>query len=488
MKKRIFSLVLGILLIFTVCLAPFPANAVSRDTTTIRIVHTNDIHGYYTNTENGQIGFSALKALIDRQDADLVLDAGDTFHGQAFATVEQGASIAELMDSVGYDAMTPGNHDWSYGKDHLKELDTQTDFPILAANVIRADGSAFFQTPYLIKEVAADDGTPIKVGVFGVIDDALYSSTPPANVEGLTFTEEAAKATEIAQLLREKEKCDIVLCLTHQTDCEGFVAATMGIDAVIAGHEHKLIDEEYKDLSGNTVPVVEAGYYFQNVGILSITLNKTDGTVKTESTFLTAENTASLSDEGVSNLIAAIEERENGKLDQPVGMGTQEYPYSWEEIRTSDQAIGRIVANAYLDATGADIAFENAGGIRGGLPAGDITYRDIIGISPYGNILVTRELTGQQVLNILEHSIELSIQCNAVYDLQKEAVANGEDPYQYTWPDNSGSVLQVSGIQVRYDPSKPAGRPDSPCRCGRKAAGNRAYLCRCDKQLCRYRQ
>ena len=100
-----------------------PASVQAEDAqTTIRIVHTNDLHGYYKTTDRS-IGFEALKAFIDQQDADLVLDAGDTFHGQAFATVEQGLGMAELMDAAGYDAVTPGNHDWSYGAERLKELD-----------------------------------------------------------------------------------------------------------------------------------------------------------------------------------------------------------------------------------------------------------------------------------------------------------------------------------------------------------------------------
>ena len=463
MKKRIIAMITVVSFLVGMFTMEFQVSAESANSSeaTIRIVHTNDIHGYYTKTDRGQIGFSALKAAIDQQEADLILDVGDTFHGQAFATIEKGESIAELMDAVGYDAMTPGNHDWSYGKDQLKQLDEQHDFAILAGNVVnQQEQTPFFDTPYLIKEVQADDGTMLKVGVFGVIDDQFYSSTVSSNVEGITFTEEAAKATEIAATLRKTENCDIVIAMTHQADCEGFVSNIQGIDAVIAGHEHILINKTYPDQQGKDVPVVEAGYYFQNIGVLSLTYDtetKIVDQTKTTETFLSAEDTTSLSDPTVDAAIQAIEQREDVILSQVIGVSQKEYLYSWEEIRVQEQEIGRIVTAAYLDLTGADVAFENAGGIRGGIPNGEITYQDIISISPYGNLLVVHELTGEQILSMVEHSIDLSIQCNQVYDKQKEAVANGEDPYQYQWPDNSGSFLQFGGIQVEYDTTKPAG-------------------------------
>ncbi|MFR1519295.1 MAG: bifunctional metallophosphatase/5'-nucleotidase [Clostridia bacterium] len=427
--------------------------------TTIRIVHTNDLHGYYTANGKGTIGFAALKTLIDEQEADLVLDAGDTFHGQAFATAEQGLGIAELMKEVGYDAVTPGNHDWSYGADRLKELETAGGFSILASNVVTDEGDGFFDTPYLVKNVKADDGTALRVGVAGVIDDGFYHSTLSKNVAGLRFEEEAAVATETARVLKEEENCDIVLLITHQADCEGFVAKISGIDAVIAGHEHLLIDKTYPDRDGRQVPVVEAGYYFYAAGVLELTVDPASKTVTAvKETAVTTEQTAHLTEnETVKAKIAAIEERQRTALEREIGQSARAYPYSWEDIRTGEQAIGRIVTAAYLDVTGADVAMENAGGIRAGIPQGSITYADLISISPYGNILVTKKLTGRQILDIVEYSLEINRACDVIYSLQKQAAEKGEDPYQYSWPDNSGSALQFGGIKIQYDGSLPAG-------------------------------
>lgn len=452
MKKNIFkpiSLVISVSLLATMCpMQIFAAEQAQEQDTTIQIVHTNDIHGYYTETKSGTLGFAVLKSIVDQEGADLVLDMGDTFHGQAFATIDEGSSIAELMKEVGYDAVTPGNHDWSYGAERLKELEKIGGFPILAANVTTLNGSDFFEQNYLVKEVTADDGTKLKVGVVGVIDDEFYRSTASDNIEGLTFEEEAQEATKIAQYLNDVEKCDIVLAMTHQSDCEEFIANIKGIDAVLAGHEHIVMNESYPDSEGKLVPVVEAGYYMNNIGVMELTLDAdSKEIVSVDERFYTMENDIA-ENEQVKNSISEIEKQQQVTLSQTIGYTENACPYTWEDVRIAQQDIGKLVTESYLEFTGADVAFENAGGIRAGLDAGDITYQDVISISPYGNIVVTKRLTGKEILDILNQSMAIGKACDDVYTIQKEAVQKGEDPYQYSWPEDSGSYLQFSGIDV----------------------------------------
>lgn len=159
---------------------------------TIKIVHTNDIHGRSAYQEESVVGFEKLAALITQEQPALILDVGDTFHGQAFATLEEGAGMAELLKSVKYDAMTPGNHDWNYGKDRLKELEQLSGVPILAGNVTEA-GSAFFANDgTLIKTV---DG--VKIGVIGVFDPILADSTAPRNTTELSFSDDADRKSVV---------------------------------------------------------------------------------------------------------------------------------------------------------------------------------------------------------------------------------------------------------------------------------------------------
>lgn len=329
--------------------------------TEIHIVHTNDIHGYYKSTSSGQIGFDAVKTIADKENADLILDAGDTFHGQSFATVEEGKSIAELMDAVGYDAMTPGNHDWSYSADRLRELDRESSFTILASNVADTNGNRYFDNNFYIKNVTADDGTKVRVGVFGVIDEDFYTSTSAKNVENVRFENSAETATAYANFLRDDENCDIILALTHNANPEKFIAETSGIDAVIAGHQHILIDKYCTDSDGKSVKLVEANCFFKNVGVLTLTYSNEKGvTDAVEKTYSSAD-TQGMSDEKIASDISAIEKREQSVLSEVIGESSREYAYSWEELRTSEQEIGRIVTAAYLDFTGADVAMENAG-------------------------------------------------------------------------------------------------------------------------------
>ena len=432
----------------------------------IDILHVNDIHGRYE--VDGVNAFAAVKGLADAEGVALTLDAGDTFHGASFATVSQGDSIAQLLDAAGFDATTPGNHDWSYGADRLLELDASGSFSVLAANVVDAEtGEPYFSQPYLLKTVDLEDedgeptGERVQVGVLGVIDPGFYTSTPGKNVAGLSFTDPVAAANETVAALRAAV-ADIVICLTHNADPQAFAADLVGVDAVIAGHEHLAIDGIVTAADGREVAVVEcpsspSADYFGSIGLLTLQIERADDgalsvSSHTDEQLATAQLTAR--DEGVAALTERIVADNATILDQVVGTSAGDYPYGsaqgtepggWERVRTEDTEIGHLVTGSYLALTGADLAFENAGGIRGGVSAGDVTVGDLISISPYGNTLATYELTGAQVRATLEHSLDISKACRDVLARQIEAIENGGDPMAYSWPENSGSVIVVGG-------------------------------------------
>lgn len=453
MKKcrRFLSLLLSGLVACTwLPLGSVLVTAAEADEVTVKIVHTNDIHGRSGYEEDTAVGFEKLASYIQQEQPDLVLDAGDLFHGQAFATLEEGESIAQLVKAVGYDAMTPGNHDWNYGKDRLKELGQAAGLTILAGNVTE-NGEAFFENGgTLIKEV---DG--VKIGVFGVFDQDVKDDTAPRNVEGLTFANDVETANLLAAKLKE-QGCDIVVALSHQLRCEDFISKTKGIDLMIAGHEHAAMDEIYSDADGKPVKVVETGCYFENAGLLTIGYDKSAGQiVSMEEKLLSASDAATLpSDETVTGLLDTIHQRQAEQLTQVVGTTGQELDGRWENLRVEETGMGRLVTAAYLKETGADIAFENAGGIRLGrvIPAGNITYQDIVDTAPFGNYIVTKEITGETVRSILEKSIEIGIENRKSYD---EWVETGSD--QVSWPDDNGSYLQFGGLTVTYDTAKPMG-------------------------------
>ena len=237
----------------------------------VAVMHTNDIHGSYKYSYNaskgtGTVGFDGLAVLYSAQSSapDLLLDAGDTFHGQPFATMSEGKSIAELMDTFyadGYDATTPGNHDWSYGADKLRTMTgyspTGTPFAMLCANAKSTSGvwsSSITKTLDRTWEDSEDHSTfdyKIKVGVVGAMNESLESSLRADLVAGTSFSSAANAINAEAKRLRETEGCNVVVCIAHTLNAKTFAAKLVGVDALVAGHEHINLDENVTGLTAS---------------------------------------------------------------------------------------------------------------------------------------------------------------------------------------------------------------------------------------------
>ena len=450
MKRRMRAVVVMLTCALLVGTPDVPVLAAEGTTDfCVKIVHTNDIHARVEENESsGIIGLPKLKSFIDSYtegaDMDLVLDSGDLFHGQSIATLVQGESIAKLVKACGYDAMTAGNHDWNYGKDRLKELVDLADIEMLAGNVINEDGNKFFDTPYYC-ETVTKDGQELKVGIFGEIDTALYSSTSLVNVEGLTFNDTVAYAGEaVAEL--EDMGCDIVIGLAHTYDPVSLASKVDGVDLWLAGHEHMDIDREVKTPDGSSSYVVENGYYLYEAGMIDIdcSLNAGGEVVDIDISTEKADYTTAGKLEENAEVRAVLDDINKDQsviLNQVVGTSTDDLDGDWYSLRIDETNMGRAMTDAYLLETGADIALENAGGIRSSVSKGDVTYGDIIGVSPFGNYIVTKQINGKELREILETSIDIQT---------KNIIANDSGEYD-AWPENSGSYLQVGGITVSYN-------------------------------------
>lgn len=447
--KKLTSVLLGATLAVSGTVCAFATD--SDDTTDfcVKIVHTNDIHARVEeNAKSSIIGMPKLKTLIDSftesSDMDLVVDSGDLFHGQSIATLVQGESIAELVKACGYDAMTAGNHDWNYGKDRLKELAKIADVEMLTGNVVDESGEQFFDNEYYV-ETTSKDGQELKVGIFGVIDPDIYSKTAGTNVEGLTFTDSAEYAIMAADELEEMG-CDVVIALTHTYDPVSLASKVDGVDLWLAGHEHVDIDSEVTTPDGSKSRVIENGYYLYEAGLIDLDCSlDSDGEVVSidinadKADYSAAQNLEENAE--VKAVLDNIKSEQSVILNEVVGSTPQDLDGVWEDLRIDETNLGRAVTDAYLLETGADIAFENAGGIRASVKKGDLTYGDIIGISPFGNYIVTKQITGKQLVEILETSI----------DIQKKSIAANDSGEYDAWPENSGSYLQTGGITVEYN-------------------------------------
>lgn len=420
----------------------------------VKIVHTNDIHARVEEDDYNQvIGMDRLSGIAqtftEGADGSLMLDSGDTFHGQPIATIVKGESVAKLMKACGYDAMTTGNHDWSYGKERLKELGGIANVKILSDNIKNADGTSFFDTDELVKEITKN-GKTLKIGVFGVSDPEMKNKTTPSNVEGLDFQDAVDYAKREAATLKA-EGCDVVIALSHTLDPKNVAAQVDGVDLWLCGHEHIELSESVTTPDGSKTYVSESGHYLNSVGLIDLncTMDE-DGSVhvdyeKTSVDYEEAQNYPK--DASVTAVLDTIKAENETELNRVIGTSPVELDGVWEHIRIGQTNLGNVITDAYLLATGADIAFENAGGIRASIAAGTVTYGDVINVSPYGNYVVTKKLTGAQIKEMLESS--LTIQKNCI-------VANDSGEWD-AWPNDSGSYLQVGGITVRFDPAQPAG-------------------------------
>ena len=390
---------------------------------------------------------------------------------------------------------------------------TSTPFAMLCANATSSNGvwsSSITKTLNRTWKDSEDSSTfdyKIKVGVVGAMDESLGSSLRADLVAGTSFSGAADAINAEAKRLREDEGCNVIVCIAHALNAKAFAAQLNGVDALVAGHEHINLDENVTGADGKPVRVVEAGSAFAEVGLLSIPYEyDTKGTETTNDDIVTVSASDSAEtlyaakdvndlladpDKGafyqnqldeVRNKIKPLDDAFESESNKVLGTSATDYFYGedaagthgWEMVRTTDlrpskagdtakaQTIGHVICGSYLDLTGADLAIENAGGIRGGIAAGDVTAGNVIAISPYGNTVETWTMTGADFLAALEHSLQISDECNHSYELQQAYVAAGHTEQEaqdmYKWRDDSGSVLSFGGINVTIDWTQPEGK------------------------------
>jgi 5'-nucleotidase len=416
-KIRIISLLLVCILITSLFSATVSAETDSA--VILTIIHTNDLHGrmdaapYITQLAAGISGNV------------LILDAGDTLHGQTATNLSKGEAMVEVMNAVGYSAMVPGNHDFNFGTERLLELSGLMDFPLLAANVKTADGQNLFQ-PY---EIFTLDG--VTVGVFGLITPETVTRADPRFVAGLTFADPAETAEAITAALKS-EGCDIIIALMHMgidefsapANRSDTIALTAGIDVIIDGHSHSFLENGL--FVGDTL-IAQADEHGKHIGIVEITrTGKTARLIE-----VGGELTA---DEDILALIDVVNTKNEHITAAVVGHTPVFLDGERENIRTGETNLANLITDSMIWATGADIAFLTGGNIRASIEAGEITMGDVLTMVPFSNLLVTMELTGAELLGVLEHGVSF-------------------------YPEPAGSHIQVSGVSFFFDPdAKPGAR------------------------------
>ncbi|MFA5523159.1 MAG: 5'-nucleotidase C-terminal domain-containing protein [Tissierellales bacterium] len=432
-KTRILSLLVMLTMVLGLVFAPMTgvyAEEAADNAVTVTIVHTNDTH---SRVSDG-VGFAKIatkvKALKEANPNVLVVDAGDTLHGQTIATISKGESIVKIMNTVGYDIMTPGNHDFNYGQERLLELKELMNFDLLSANLVKEDGTTLLDA-YVIKEVGG-----FKVGFFGLSTPETSVKTNPKNVEGLTFADPVEKAKEMVAKLQE-ENVDAIVALVHLgIDSESVDTSykvrdnVEGIDLIIDGHSHSALDTI--DNADKAVKIVSTGNYNDNLGIVNLTF--VDGKLTTvEPTVFSKDDAAELAEDAdVAAIIVEVEAANSEITSQIVGKTDVELDGVRENVRGGETNLSNLITNAMLSASGADMAITNGGGIRASIDVGEITMGEIITVLPFGNYVIVNEYTGAQILAALEHGTA-------------------------SYPAVAGSFAQVSGATFTIDLNAEAG-------------------------------
>ncbi len=447
MKKKMLSLLLAAAMVMGLAAPAFAAEeteaavapyAIPADVDgKLVVIHTNDTHGHDVAVEGetiGTAGVAALKKDFEAAGASvLLLSAGDFSQGTTLVSLDKGASAVAFMNAAGYDAAAPGNHEFDYKMEALEANAAAAEFPILAANIVYTEsGEAVFGDHVTFE---TDIG---KVGVFGLDTPETMTKAHPDNVQGLTFyqgEELVACAQEQVDAL-EAEGCDYIIALAHLgVDAESepnrstdVFAQVTGVDLVVDGHSHTVMD------GGETVGdalVVSTGEYLNNVGVVI-----TDGETTTAELVSAAEYTKVDAD------VAAVVNARNDEVTAAMNetFGTTEVLLDGERdpgVRTQETNLGDFACDALLwqarqslgeDAV--DAALTNGGGIRASIAAGEITMNDMKTVFPFGNTVVTIDVTGAQLLEALEAAT-----CST--------------------PTAIGAFPQVSGIQFTIDTTVP---------------------------------
>ncbi len=430
--KRIFALILAVVMTLSLSVNAFAGKELApKDGKYVAILHTNDVHGRYVEGKD-IIGIPTIAAAKKDMPNALLVDAGDALHGLPFATLSQGSDVVKLMNSAGYDVMVPGNHDFNYGYEQLLNLSKEATFAMLANNVSK-DGKTILPAT-TIKEV---DG--IKVGFFGVATPETAFKTNPKGIEGITFDDivTASKAS-VAEL--QEQEADVIVAIAHlgvdksSTDTSYKLAKEVpGIDVIIDGHSHTLFPEGGETV--NDVLITSVGSYEQALGYVIITFDKDN---KLATKYAHIENAETVTQEvkpdaDVAKMVESITADQDKKLNVEVGSVNETLSSAREPgVRTQEMALGNLVADATLDATGADIALLNGGGLRADLKAGTITKKDVVTCLPFGNYIITKYVTPKQLKSLMENGVS------------KIPGADGRFP-------------QIGGFSFVYDPSMEAG-------------------------------
>lgn len=420
-------LVLGLVLLLAACAAPARPVGVAAPEVRITLLQLNDLYVLEPVDEGRRGGLARLATLVKRvrgeNPATLVMLAGDLISPSAVSTLLRGQHMIAGMNAIGLDLATFGNHEFDFGAALLAERMRESAFTWLSANVLdRRSGRPFGGARADL--VLTLNG--VRVGVFGLtLPEAARTSNPGPDVE---FRDPIATARAISADMRTSG-AQLIVALTHQDmAADRALAGAADVDVVLGGHEHEpLVAEEGKTLitkaGSDARYVVQVDLWFASDGKLR------------ERSWTFHEVSARLPDDPeAATLVAAYAERIGRELDTVVGRTTTPLDARRAPLRTQETNAGDFVADAMRARFTSDVALMNGGGIRSDriVPAGPLTRRDVVSLVPFNNVVVMLEMTGARLREAIEFGL---------VDRERQG----------------GQFMQVSGLTLTFDPSRPPG-------------------------------
>ncbi|MEQ3624302.1 MAG: bifunctional metallophosphatase/5'-nucleotidase [Celeribacter sp.] len=419
----------------------------------LTILHTNDFHARFEPISKYDSGCSAedntagecfggtarlVTAITDaraRADNSLLVDGGDQFQGTLFYTYYKGKLAAEMMNKLGYDAMTVGNHEFDDGPEVLRGFMDELEFPILMSN---ADVSGEpLLADVLMKSTTVEVGGE-KIGLIGLTpQDTDELASPGKNI---IFTDPSdAVQGEVDRLTEEGVNKIVVLSHSGYKVDQTVAQNTTGVDVIVGGHSNTLLGEmdgaegPYPTMVGDTA-IVSAYAYGKFLGELNVTFDD-DGTITRASGAPLIMDAAITEDEATVSRIAEAAVPLDEIRNKVVAESVEPIEGDRTICRAQECSMGNLVADAMLDRVadqGIQIAISNSGGLRASIDAGEVTMGEVLTVLPFQNTLSTFQTDGATVIEALE---------NGVSQIEEGA----------------GRFPQVAGLKFTFDASAEVG-------------------------------
>ena len=406
MRNKIIAMLVCVMLLVGI----MPISVVAQSRNDIIILYENDVHC----TVEGYSKLSAMKKELQETHSYVgVVSGGDFIQGNSLGVISKGEYIINLMNLVGYDAVTLGNHEFDYKLDRLEELTDKMNTKPICCNFQKTGEDTTCFEPYSI--VSYGD---VDVAYIGITTSSTISSSAPAQFKdengNYIYTFHSTDLYDVVQENIESaqaEGADYIIALSHigyaedelygeLEDVESLIRNTSGFDVVLDAHSHSVIESRtITDKDGNEVLLSSTGTKFEYIGKLTISEeNFETELIKTEN----YKSTDPVVDAYIDEIYAEYSMLGERKVAfSEVDLITKDKDGN-RLVRNNETNLGDLCSEAFRNAVDADIGYINGGSLRADIPAGDVTFNNLLNVLPFNNTIVLAEISGQTIKDMIE--------------------------------------------------------------------------------------